>query len=191
MTTRHHLCLLSPLPRRTSGSWQEKEAKREQDSYKGPFTKVWARGRGSQRGGEGPKRVHRAGAAGLGPQGEDRRERAGLCPAVRELGKFPNLWAEVQTHPEARGEWGDGATDDAVAGGGWANQEYPAHSSAATSSLPEPRVDTHWTVPLPPVLYFSHPLPLASLGAGSSLKSSSEQVSGGIECPLGVTLSLG
>lgn len=118
MTTRHHLCLLSPLPRRTSGSWQEKEAKREQDSYKGPFTKVWARGRGSQRGGEGPKRVHRAGAAGLGPQGEDRRERAGLCPAVRELGKFPNLWAEVQTHPEARGEWGDGATDDAVAGGG-------------------------------------------------------------------------
>ena len=166
MTTRHHLCLLSPLPRRTSGSWQEKEAKREQDSYKGPFTKVWARGRGSQRGGEGPKRVHRAGAAGLGPQGEDRRERAGLCPAVRELGKFPNLWAEVQTHPEARGEWGDGATDDAVAGRWWANRENPTHSLPPPPSPPQSQGGTHGHLPRPPGFL---PLPTFQAPCGAFL----------------------
>ena len=175
MTTGLRLCLLSSSPWRKSGSWQEKDAKREKDFYKGPFTKVQARGRRNQQGGkdlgggwsQSPKRVERASGQGLGPQGEDLRESRGLCPAGRELGKFPNLWAGFQTHPEARGEWGmgppmrpRGQAMGREEGGSGGKPGTPRPLLCPHLFHSRTRIG-HLTIPHPPVLFFFLPCPLA------------------------------
>ena len=53
LTPGHPPRLLSSSPWGKSGFWQEKDAKREEDFYKGPLTKMRVRGRRNQQGGEG------------------------------------------------------------------------------------------------------------------------------------------